>query len=466
MVFNRLLEESLSTGSGEAAGHGRRLSKRLASSIAAEERAGRRLAIYGRTVALTGIAILLLLIVPFPGVLYYEALLAVFVFLGLVRLWLDAGKLFRWWTGYLLTAVDFALLTFTLLYPNPLFPFDHPPQHALRMGNFVYLYVMLAGLAFSFQPRQVLWGGLIGAGIWLLGVAVLVMLPDTVLLPRGVGIAEALQLAAREPTLIDLSAVAQDVGVFLIVSLLVAMVVARSRGLVTRQASLERERSNLARYFPPATVDRLAREDAALAQIREQNGAVLFADLVGFTAWSERHRPAEVIAYLRNVHAKLEEAVFRHHGTVDKFIGDGMMATFGTPDAGTRDALNALACVDEILGHFSRWNARRLNRGAEPVQISLGLHYGKVVVGNIGTERRLEFAVLGDTVNVASRLEGITRELACRAAISRDVAEAARAEAKRAGAPDEAEALLSRFEARGLQRLYGRVELVEVLTAD
>ncbi|MBZ8133988.1 adenylate/guanylate cyclase domain-containing protein [Afifella sp. IM 167] len=467
MRFQRLLEESLSAGrragpaGSPALAHGARRAARLAAAIEAEEHAGRRLAVYGRTVSVVGIGLLLFLIVPFPGILYYEGLLAVFLLLGLARLWLDAGKLYRWWTGYLLTAVDFALLTFTLLYPNPLFPFDHPPQHALRTGNFVYLYVMLGGLAFAFQPKHVLIGGIIGAAMWLAGVAILVMLPDTVLLPRGVGGIEALQLAARQPTLIDLSAVAQNIGVFLIVSLLLAMVVARSRALVRRQASLERERSNLARYFPPATVDRLAREDAALAQIREQNGAVLFADLVGFTTWSERHRPAEVIAYLRNVHAKLEEAVFLHGGTVDKFIGDGMMATFGTPDPGEHDALDALACLSAILEHFSRWNARRLQRGAEPVQISIGLHYGKVVVGNIGTERRLEFAVLGDTVNVASRLEGITRELACRAAISRAAAEAALAEA-----PEEAEALLARFEPRGPQRLYGRSELVEVLSAD
>ncbi|WP_051630942.1 adenylate/guanylate cyclase domain-containing protein [Afifella pfennigii] len=443
-----------------AAGQASGISQRLARSLIGEERAGRRLAIHGRSIAFLCILLLLFFLIPVPAVFYYQTILAVFIILGFVRLWLDAGQLYRWWTGYLLTAVDFALLAYVLLYPNPFWPAEHPPQYALRTGSFVYFYVMLAGLAFSFQPKEVLWGGLMGALFWALGVVYLVSLPDTVLAPSRLGVVETMQLASQEPTLIDIDRAIQDVGVFLIVSLVLTMVVDRSRSLVTRQANLERERANLARHFPPATVDRLASEDAALSQIREQNGVVLFADLVGFTTWSEERQPAEVIAYLRNVHARLEAAVFRHHGTLDKFIGDGMMATFGTPEPGERDAIDALACVVEILSKFSAWNDRRAQRGARPVRISLGLHYGKVVVGNIGTERRLEFAVLGDTVNVASRLEGLTRQLSCRAVISRALADAARAEA-----PDKAEELLAGFEDHGAVQLHGRSEPVEILIA-
>ena len=232
----------------------------------------------------------------------------------------------------------------------------------------------------------------------------------------------------------------------------------RSRGLVERQAALERERGNLARYFPPATVDRLARQDQALAQVREQDAAVLFADLVGFTRWAERHAPHEAIGLLREVHARLEEEVFRNHGTLDKFIGDGLMATFGTPDPGPRDATNALACLRSIVDDFTAWNERRRARDKAPIQIAVGVHYGSVVVGNIGTDRRLEFAVIGDTVNVASRLEALTRELNCAGLISHAVADAVREEA--AG---EAEALLTGFVERGEVHLKGRAQPVAVL---
>jgi adenylate cyclase len=206
-------------------------------------------------------------------------------------------------------------------------------------------------------------------------------------------------------------------------------------------------------------VDRLARQDTALAQTREQDAAVLFSDLVGFTHWAERHSPQEVIEVLREVHARLEEAVFRHHGTVDKFIGDGMMATFGTPDPGPSDASNALACLIAILIEFEVWNGRRERLGREPLRISVGLHYGPVILGNIGTDRRLEFAVLGDTVNVASRLEALTRELGSRAAISGDLATAVMIETDAAGSNS-----LASFKERGARALKGRDETVQVLT--
>ena len=435
-----------------------RLTRRIVQSLAAEEEAGRQLALRGRTVALAAVGLLLLVLIPYPQVLYFEALIAIFLLLGFARLSLQHSGLYRRWHDYLLIALDFALLAFTLIYPNPLSPFEYPPQLALRGGNFAYFYVLLAGLSFGFRPRHVLFGGAMGALAWGAGVARLASLPSTILILPPSDASSASSAAGSLPTLLDLNVPVQDIAIFLIVASLLALTVSRSRGLVLRQARLERERANLARYFPPATVDRLARQDAALAQVREQDAAVLFADVVGFTHWSERHAPTEVIGLLREVHAMLEEAVFRHDGTLDKFIGDGMMATFGTPSPGPRDATRALACVRDILEDFDAWNAARKRSGAEPVRIAIGLHYGPVVVGNIGTDRRLEYGVLGDTVNVASRLEALTRELDCKAAISAAVADAVAQES-----PGEGPALLAGFAERGMQALRGRDEEVPVL---
>jgi len=190
-----------------------------------------------------------------------------------------------------------------------------------------------------------------------------------------------------------------------------------------------RERTNLARYFPPNIVDQLAHTDQPLAAVREQDVAVMFVDIVGFTKFAEAHSPGETVGTLREFHARMERAVFDHHGTLDKFLGDGLMATFGTPQAGDRDAGNALACAKAMLAAVDRWNAERRAVGAEEIRVSVGVHYGTVVLGDIGSERRLEFAVLGDTVNVASRLEGLTRTLDARMAVSGQLLDAARAEA-------------------------------------
>src|ERR1700735_2949743 len=100
------------------------------------------------------------------------------------------------------------------------------------------------------------------------------------------------------------------------------------------------ERGNLARYFSPNVVEELSGHDEPLRQVRTQNVAVLFVDIVGFTAFADARTPDEVVRTLREFHALMEREVFRHSGTLDKYLGDGLMATLGTPFGGTADALN------------------------------------------------------------------------------------------------------------------------------
>src|SRR4029077_70089 len=144
---------------------------------------------------------------------------------------------------------------------------------------------------------------------------------------------------------------------------------------------------------------------------RIQLVAVLFVDMIGFTRISARLPSGEVSGLLREFLCFFEEAVFAHGGTLDKYLGDGLMATFGTPRPGQRDATNALACAAEIAERIVVWNAHRQSAGLEPLRIGIGVHYGEVVLGDIGGERRMEFAVVGDTVNTASRIQDMTRTL-------------------------------------------------------
>jgi len=177
---------------------------------------------------------------------------------------------------------------------------------------------------------------------------------------------------------------------------------------------------------------------------------VLFADLAGFTTWAERASPDEVIAFLREFHARMERAVFAHAGTLDKYIGDGVMATFGTPEPGATDAANALGCARTMQESIAAWNAERRARGEPAVALGVGVHFGPVVLGDVGGPQRLEFAVLGDTVNVASRLERLTRMLGATIVAS----DALLAAARRNG-PD-AEPLLADFRRASEHRVRGR----------
>jgi hypothetical protein len=110
-------------------------------------------------------------------------------------------------------------------------------------------------------------------------------------------------------------------------------------------------------------------------------------------------------------HCWLGREVFDNGGTLDRYIGDGPMATFGTLEQGPHDACNALKCALDMIAALDCWNAERAAAGAAPVREEVGLHYGPVIAGDTGNERVLEYSVIGDTVNTASRLEHLTRSL-------------------------------------------------------
>jgi class 3 adenylate cyclase len=178
-----------------------------------------------------------------------------------------------------------------------------------------------------------------------------------------------------------------------------------------RLREIERERANLARFFSPELVDQLVAIDEPLSTARSQSAAVLFVDMVGFTAWCARLEPRAVIDMLRELLALLSASVFAHGGSIDKFMGDGLMAVFGAPNPSPADATNAARCALDILERIDGWNERSRRLADEAIRVAVGIHYGEVVQGDIGSDRRLEFTVVGDTVNVASRVEAYCRSL-------------------------------------------------------
>jgi class 3 adenylate cyclase len=178
-----------------------------------------------------------------------------------------------------------------------------------------------------------------------------------------------------------------------------------------RLKETERQRANLARFFSPHLVDHLMEIDTPLSVARCQPAAVMFVDMVGFTAYCSQMTPEAVIAMLRDLLALLSAAVFAHHGTIDKFLGDGLMAVFGSPLPSPLDATNAARCALDIQQSIERWNERRARSADALIRVGVGIHYGEVVHGDIGSDRQLELTVLGDTVNIASRVEACCREL-------------------------------------------------------
>jgi len=178
-----------------------------------------------------------------------------------------------------------------------------------------------------------------------------------------------------------------------------------------KRADAERARSNLARYFSPNIVDLIADSDEPLGPVRRQTVGVLFVDIVGFTRMAEAMTPEAVVGMLREFHERMTGKIFACGGTVEKYIGDEIFAVFGLPTASPHDAVNALRCAGMMLEELAAWNEARAARGEPALDIGIGLNYGPAVMGDVGSEHTLSFTVIGDTVNVASRLQSLTREL-------------------------------------------------------
>ncbi len=147
---------------------------------------------------------------------------------------------------------------------------------------------------------------------------------------------------------------------------------------------------------------------------------VLFCDLRGFTSISERMSPRELVALLNEYFGVMVGAITSNEGVVDKFVGDAIMAVWGAPVPEPGDALNACKAALAMRTRLAKLNESLVERGITPLRVGIGVHTGHVVVGNIGSNERMEYTVIGDTVNLASRLESMTKDLGCDVLLSDD----------------------------------------------
>jgi adenylate cyclase len=170
-----------------------------------------------------------------------------------------------------------------------------------------------------------------------------------------------------------------------------------------------RMRDNLTRFLPRQVAERVLRlGPAALAPVQREV-TVLFSDIRGFTSMSERLEPRAVLALLDDYFSRMSQIVKGHDGVVGKFLGDGMMAFWGAPDRDPDHALRAVKAAADMRRGLVELNRLREQEGEPPIRIGIGIHTGTVAAGTLGGTLQSEYTVIGDAVNVASRIEGLTK---------------------------------------------------------
>ena len=199
----------------------------------------------------------------------------------------------------------------------------------------------------------------------------------------------------------------QDLDLLTALANFAAVAIERAR-LHERVLEEKRIRGRLERYHSPAVVDEIIADVSATGDIkpvRTKVVTILFADLVGFTTWSEK-TPVETLArMLTEFFTLASDAVFACGGTIDKFIGDAVMAFFGAPIDQPDHADRAVAAALKIREEIAEWNRERTARGEPPLEVRIAVNTGEAIVGDIGSERRVDYTVLGNAVNVVARLE-------------------------------------------------------------
>jgi adenylate cyclase len=167
-------------------------------------------------------------------------------------------------------------------------------------------------------------------------------------------------------------------------------------------------RRDFERLLPPEIVEQVISGKVQLqrgGELRET--AVLFSDIRGFTRWTEQHQPTHIVSILNDYFELMVDAIHRHHGTLDKFMGDGIMALFGAPIAHGNDALNAVLSALDMMEGLATLNKRLRAMGESDVEIGIGINNGPVIAGYMGSSKSMEYTAIGDHVNLSARLCGV-----------------------------------------------------------
>ena len=332
------------------------------------------------------------------------------------------------WFLYLSIVIDMALL-FVLIWSFHL-QYEQPASFYLKAPTLLYVFIFIALRALRFEARFVLAAGLTAAAGWgLLVVYVVTVNPEDPMITRN-------YVTYMTSNAILLGAEFDKIISILTVTGILAMAIVRARKLLVSSVAESTAASDLSRFFSPEVADKIvSSEEIGVGAGESRDAAILNLDLRGFTPLAERDPPDAVMRLLAEYQAEMVPIVRKHGGSIDKFLGDGIMATFGASQGTDSYAADALRAVEEIMAAAAAWQARVEAEGRPCVPVNAAVAAGRVVFGAVGEKDRLEYTVIGEAVNLSAKLEKHNAALGSRALATRNAYDTARQQGYRPAEP-------------------------------
>jgi adenylate cyclase len=325
--------------------------------------------------------------------------------------------------------IDMALL-FGLIWSFHL-QYQQPPAFYLKAPTLLYVFIFIALRTLRFEAGYVILAGGTAAVGWL------ALVLYAAAFDHGGMPTTHDYIAYMTSAKILWGAEFDKIASILVVTLVLSVALVRARHTLVQAVVEGATATELKRFFAPDIAQRIAATDERLhpgqAEIRQ--AAALFVDIRGFTELAKRLTPDALVQLLAEYQGRLVPVIQRHGGSIDKFLGDGIMASFGATRTSQTYAADALRAVDDVLAEVAAWQSARKAVGLAAPRIGAAVAVGPVLFGAVGDETRLEYTVIGDAVNLAAKLEKHTKVAGVRALATADAEALARAQGYAPGAP-------------------------------
>jgi adenylate cyclase len=391
----------------------RHIPERVLNSISAQQDASEKLVGWGQ-----------MAVVIFFGLLYAASpktfsrdmtfepvpwFVAVFLGATIIRLYLAYRRRLSAALLYLSVVIDMGLLlgmiwSFHLQY-------EQPPPFYLKSPTLLYVFIFIALRALRFEARYVIAAGVMAAVGWAS------MALYAALAPGQTNVITRDYVTYLKSNVVLIGAEFEKIIIILTVTAIIAAAITRAHRLLIQSVAEGAAAHDLSRFFSPEIARQIisAEQEVTAGTGKERYAAILMVDIRGFTRLATTVKPDDLVCLLAEYQSRIVPIIQRHGGTIDKFMGDGIMATFGAAVTSPTYAADALQTVDDIMEDASAWGAELRQAGKPVLKMGAAVATGQIIFGAVGDESRMEYTVIGDAVNLSAKLEKHTKSEGVRA---------------------------------------------------